>query len=284
MAMSSIARSVWRTLLLPQALDSPTKNRVDSAFRDLPTTRSDWSAPSDSPNRFEGRFEYKYPIDLTTYYRLRSALVGLVQPCSYTRSAGERGYLVRSLYYDTFDARAYVEKIIGLPDRIKLRVRAYAAQPEQAGAVRVELKTRRGLIVRKFSTLLSWQGFQRWQRDPDELAGSDPVLIEFRRLTLLQGLAPNVLVDYRRQAFETRDGGDVRITFDRDLRFATAQTLFPSSAFFRPATGPAVLLEIKTANRSPRWLQQILAKLELPSRPHSKYASGVEHTLAARFH
>lgn len=212
-----------------------------------------------------------------------SALTGLVRRCPFTRLAGPEGYFVRSLYYDTFDARAYVEKVTGLPNRIKLRIRTYAPRREQADLVRVELKTRQGAIVRKFSTVLSMDQYQRWQRDRNHPNPPDPVLIEFQRLLLLQCQRPNVLVDYRRQVLEPRDGSDVRITFDRDLRFAAAEELFPRSAFFRPAAAQTVLLEIKTAGQPPRWLERILARLELPSTPNSKYAAGIEQTLAARF-
>ncbi len=190
---------------------------------------------------------------------------------------------MRSLYYDTCDCQAYIDKIVGQPARIKLRVRAYASQPDANSPIRVELKTRQGSLVKKYSTLLELDRYQRWRRAPDRVSAADPVLIEFRRLCLLRLLQPNVLVDYHRQAWQAKDDPKLRITFDRNLRYAAANILFPHSPHFRPANNRGVLLEIKTTAQPPAWLRKILASLELPSCPHSKYANGVEQSLISRF-
>ncbi len=74
------------------------------------------------------------------------------------------------------------------------------------------------------------------------------------------------------------DGSDVKITFDHDLRFASASELFPRRPVFVATRPRFVVMEIKTKQAQPHWLHRIVCQFELPSVPNSKFATGIERT------
>jgi SPX domain protein involved in polyphosphate accumulation len=221
------------------------------------------------------RFELKYPLSLQQYYCFRNALLPYMEKDPFTKPTGS--YLVRSLYFDTYDYQAYHEKINGDYGRIKIRVRAYTDSPAGDPPVRVELKTRWGSAMEKYSCFTSSSLLQQflhtshWPEDEN-----NPVLIEFARLYHLRTLRPQLLVQYQREGFKARDGSNLRITFDRHICSAKAATLFPQHSFLRPQQPHEVILEIKCQNDHPRWLTQLVKQHGLKLQANSKYARGIE--------
>src|SRR5690606_10012800 len=114
--------------------------------------------------------------------------------------------------------------------------------------VRVELKTRRGSPMEKFSAFVtpadyaSYLVSRHWQ---DE---ANPVLTEFTRLVRLRELSPKLIVEYYREALVPRSRDDVRVTFDFDVRSTTAKTLFPGRSFWRHHHRDEVIFEVKCRN------------------------------------
>lgn len=223
------------------------------------------------------RFEYKYPLSSHVYRRLAAALRPHARHDAYSRRNPGNRYFVRSLYFDTSDFRAYAEKVTGERNRIKLRIRTYARKAEEADFVSVEIKTREGELVRKFSThvpfdeYLHFEEHRSWTRN-------DQVLIEFERMVRLSDLRPILIVDYWREAFVARDRADVRITIDHDVSAAGNAELFPENPIFRSRDPQVAVLEIKTADACPAWLEVLVRAFDLQSVPNSKYARGIEQT------
>jgi hypothetical protein len=223
------------------------------------------------------RFEHKYLLSPRVYRRFIAALTLYARHDRYSRRDRNRRYFVRSLYFDTSDYRAYTEKIVGERNRIKLRIRAYARTRMEAAFVSVELKTRDGARVRKFSAhvpfdhYLAYRATGFWRSDI-------PELIEFERLVRLGDLRPVVLVDYRREAFVPRDRANVRITIDHDLRAAHSSELYPTAPIFRIPGPRMAVLEIKVADGGPDWLEKLVQDFGLGAVPNSKYAQAIERT------
>ncbi len=221
------------------------------------------------------RFELKYQIPIQRYREIRNAMVPHMVPDKYTQDKGE--YLVRSLYYDTFNYQAYHEKINGNFGRIKIRVRSYTDQKDPNAKLRLELKTRRGAAMEKFSSFVPQSVFDEfsktghWPEDED-----NPVLVEFARLYHLRTLRPKIIVQYRREGLFSRRREDLRITFDRQVESCSASNLFPKETFFRPHHSDKVILEIKCKNDQPRWLSSLVKKHGLKFVANSKYTQGVE--------
>lgn len=237
----------------------------------------------DAPAITEERFEFKYRLSYHTYLRV----IGALRPWAHHDEFSERGrdhrYFVRSLYFDTYDYRAYEDKITGVPNRVKLRIRSYWPEHASAQFLKYEIKTRRGNMVNKFTEIVPLALHEELARGEWPQAPG-PVLEEFRRRALLLSLRPKVLVDYNREGFVPRDRRDVRITFDHSLRFAAADCVFPDDAFFRPEYPAAVVMEVKFRRERVPWLERIVRGLELRSMPNSKYSSAVEHSQHALFY
>ncbi|HZK24359.1 MAG TPA: polyphosphate polymerase domain-containing protein [Oscillospiraceae bacterium] len=221
------------------------------------------------------RFELKYRLTLQQYYQFRNALVPYMEQDPYTKPTGS--YLVRSLYFDTYDYQAYHEKVNGDYGRIKIRVRAYTDSPVGDPPLRVELKTRWGSAMEKYScftTATIYNQFMHTHHWPED--ETNPVLIEFARLYHLRTLRPQLLVQYQRQGFKARDNSNLRITFDSYVSSASAETIFPEEPFLRAQQPHEIILEIKCQKDHPRWLSQLVRQHGLKLQANSKYARGIE--------
>ena len=221
------------------------------------------------------RFELKYRLTYQQYYRVRSALAPYMEPDDYSRGDP---YLVRSLYFDTFNYQAYHEKIQGDFGRIKIRLRTYDSSPAKKPPVRVELKTRRGEAMEKFNTFVTTgeclEFLDTWHWP---ISQGDPVLLEFERLVHLRHLRPKILVQYRREGLQCRGRENLRVTFDHNVQSAGAASLFPAEeVFFRSQTPGTVIFEIKCRIEKPLWLTNIIKKHSLKYVANSKYTQGIE--------
>ncbi len=229
------------------------------------------------------RFELKYRLDLLTYHRLRCALRPATRHDEFSMRGCNNRYFVRSLYFDTYDYLAYEEKVTGVANRIKCRIRSYWPERDNAAFLKVELKTRVGNLVGKFTERVTLQDYDYFLKRRLWINEPGPVAQEFCRLVLLKDLRPKVLVDYEREALLPLDSSDVRITFDHALRFAIAEDVFPCQAFYQTARPQSIVMEIKTRRDRPRWLERLAETYELTTVPNSKYTWSIEQTQHSLF-
>jgi SPX domain protein involved in polyphosphate accumulation len=231
-----------------------------------------WKRPVES----NWRFEYKYRISPWQYHQVRNALVPYMMPDEHTRVAPADRYLVRSLYFDTYDYQAFHEKMGGDFGRIKIRIRSYTKTMSEETPIRVELKTRRGSAMEKFSSFVPAAYYTEFIQTGHWPAEDSPVLTEFERLYYLRALRPKLLVEYHREGLKSRSREDLRITFDFDVHSAGTATLFPETIFFRDHHPNVITLEIKCRNQQPTWLSKLVRQHGLKWVANSKYTRGIE--------
>lgn len=224
------------------------------------------------------RFERKYHLTTGQYHSVRNLVRSFMVPDAHTVRAGGR-YLVRSLYYDTRDFAAVHERNEGTYGRIKVRVRVYRDTPSDAPPVRVELKTKRGNSMVKYSSFVEYRHYRHFLKHrvwhPDQQ--NDPVLMEFARLQRARGLVPTLLVQYVREGYRPRDGQPVRLTLDHNVHSCSAVDLFPGNPLLKPHRPRNIVLEIKTNSRhEPDWLRHIVRHQSLKVVSNSKYVQGLE--------
>jgi hypothetical protein len=224
------------------------------------------------------RFEEKYVLDSFQYRQVTTGIAGFMKKDSYSKAARRGRYFVGSLYFDTSDYRAYMEKITGERNRIKLRIRSYTPIYSDADFVSVELKTRSGRLIIKYGTHAPISAYDRYMETGTWGPTDDPVLIEFERIARLQCQKPKVVVEYEREAFTSLRPSGLRISFDHAIRYARATSLFPQMPIYRSQPQSPIILEIKTPDDGPDWLQKLVRDLSLKAVPHSKYANAVEQT------
>lgn len=189
------------------------------------------------------RSERKFLIRYADYLALKSRLRVLLQ---LDRNSGESGeYRIRSLYFDTPGDRALREKLAGVSRREKFRLRYYG---DNIDLIRLEKKAKEnGLGVKITCPLTAEECELLITGRTDELDTRDRgVLTELVSKMKSQGLRPRTVVDYTREAY-VYGPGNVRITFDRDIRSGVSAVDFldreiPTVPVLDPGT---LVLEVK---------------------------------------
>lgn len=221
----------------------------------------------------EPRHELKHAISPLDALSLKRRFSAILRPDPH----GPDGvYAVRSLYFDDPYGRAAEEKLAGVRDRVKYRLRLYGGD---LGAVRLERKAKEGEWVRKDSLWIS-------PEEARELAAGDPRFLsrreepEARRMLseILSGpLQPSVLVEYTRTAYEY-DIGNCRLTLDEDLRFGFHTEDFFSTCPVLLSAGTLSILEIKFDSYLPSHIAHLAQLHDRGRAAASKFLSGAMRT------
>ncbi len=222
------------------------------------------------------RFELKYRLNYFNYLKIRNMVNSYMKKDSFTISAGRKGYLVRSLYFDTYDYKAYMEKMNGDCDRIKFRIRSYDDTMREDTPIRVELKVRKANRVEKHSTFVKGAELSYFEQHRTWNNLGDPVLSEFSRHLVLKDLQPLIITKYTREGFKSRLNDGLRITIDHEVRSAHAKRLFPEDALFRQHHPLTVVLEIKFKAFQPAWLKELIHSYGLKLIANSKFTQGIQ--------
>ena len=121
------------------------------------------------------RHELKFPITRTQLEVLRHT-IGNVLTLDPNADKETRSYHIRSLYFDTVFDDALYDKIAGVKDRDKYRIRIYNLSDK---IIHMECKTKVGSLISKRSVKIS--------RDlADQLIAADPTGLEYTQSGLLR--------------------------------------------------------------------------------------------------
>ncbi len=173
---------------------------------------SDPAQNGERPLRF--RHELKYLIRYDEKELLCSRLNGLMKRDG---NVGPKGYYkVRSLYFDDVWNTAYEDKLMGVSDRQKFRIRVYS---DGDNTIRLERKLKRGQYVAKQQAELTRDETERILGGDYSflLKRDEPLCGIFYNACVTELNRPRVMVDYEREPY-VFPAGDVRITFDTDVR------------------------------------------------------------------
>ena len=188
------------------------------------------------------RHEWKHEINYEDLLSIRARLRLAARPDPH--AVGGK-YLIRSLYFDNLSDQALREKLDGVNEREKFRIRYYNGD---TSLIRLEKKSKRNGLCAKLSALLSAEEARKIV-DGDLLwmlsAEDRPLLQELYCKMIDQGLAPKTIVDYTREPF-IYGPGNVRVTFDYDIRTGLNSTDFlnPDCPTV-PAGDAIIILEVK---------------------------------------
>ena len=216
------------------------------------------------------RHEYKYLISRADAELLKLRLPHIMQRDPH---AGETGrYTIRSLYFDDVNAAAYYEKMDGIDNRTKYRIRFYNYD---SSVIKLEKKEKLGNLTRKTAQTITKNDaraleYALSQGCPDH---PDGLTEELRLACLGRGLRPKVLVDYDRTPFLCH-AGNTRITIDENLRTRPyIAHLFASPRAMTPVLEPdQVILEVKFDDFLPGYLADALADIPKINMAISKFA------------
>jgi hypothetical protein len=241
------------------------------------------------------RYEYKYLVKNEHLPRLRQMVLPFVDRDKYALKSEEGEYTVRSIYFETPGFDFYNEKVAGIPNRKKLRIRGYN-QPEGATTVFLEIKRKYQVPSFKYRAPLRFEDAKMIFRGHaiNEFVTNSPPYPEAetnaRRFFFHihnQQLRPTVLVVYEREAYQEKlsTSNGLRITFDKNLRSAAYPAL--GDLFLETGIKPALtdhfVLEIKFNQSFPGWILPMIDSLSLKRQAVSKYVVCVDSQGIRRF-
>ena len=225
-----------------------------------------------------GRFEFKYIVPDSLCPIIEKEMREFMQLDPFCRELAGQAYLVRSLYFDDPGCGDYYEKIDGLLQREKYRIRTYGRSPD--APVFLEIKGRQNHFCFKYRTPLDrallacieahdWIGVVRAAR-------GNPVLSRFAAAALRRNLRATLTVEYWRRPFISQLDYSFRATFDHTLRSLLAIRLAEPPRRVRAVLAGHTVLEIKFAHSVPSWFQRLIGAYELNRIPVSKYCRAAE--------
>ncbi|WHX49902.1 polyphosphate polymerase domain-containing protein [Paenibacillus woosongensis] len=160
------------------------------------------------------RHELKFLVNRQQYFLMRQRLVNLMDHDQHTGSNGE--YHIRSLYFDDMDNTALHEKLGGIRQRCKYRIRIYNMQDD---VIHFEKKIKLNDYIAKVKEPITRGMYHSILNGDFQVlhVPEKPLLMELYQQMNHRLLRPKVIVDYVREPFVFANG-NVRITFDKDLR------------------------------------------------------------------
>ena len=215
------------------------------------------------------RHELKYFITPAELRVLRGVLTPVMQLDPNGNEHNE--YHIRSLYFDTIHDSALTEKIAGVGNRKKYRIRIYNFSDR---VIKLECKSKYGDLISKQSVSIPRElAEQLIAGDPDGLQRMrHPLLHDVYREMRTRLLRPAVIVDYVREAY-IHQAEEVRITFDKQVRTGlySVDMFNPQIPTYPVFDDPVEILEVKFDEFLPSYLQSILSGITAQRSAVSKY-------------
>ncbi len=166
-------------------------------------------------------------------------------------------YSIRSLYFDDMYHSAYGDKESGVSKRDKFRIRIYNMD---SSYISLENKIKEGAYVRKESVRINVEECDNILSGSTDclLEKSESVASDFALRCRINGLKPEIIVDYDRVPF-VYEHGKVRITFDMNIRAACGYNIFDDRVVsYDVLTSDLLIMEVKYTEYLPDIFRAIL--------------------------
>lgn len=216
------------------------------------------------------RNEFKYIISPESRTML-SRNLGLIMKRD--RNAIGKGYLVKSLYFDTIYDEAFRDNLLGAPSRQKYRIRCYN---NNYNFIRLEKKEKHlSKGMKRSCPLTQNEVLQLIDGHYDFLKGREEELLkEFYIEVKTKNLVPKVIVCYFREPF-LYPPGNVRITLDYELRHSgNVGDFFEDQKVYLKEEKTKCILEVKFDEFLPDVIKDMIQVKETMQTANSKYVTG----------
>jgi len=227
---------------------------------------------------FFQRFEWKYIIDRFTANKIyKELLLYKMDIDPFAIDMPNNFYVVNSIYFDSPTLKCYYDKMAGIKNRFKLRVRFYNDIKEDSFLF-LEIKKKVDAIVIKERLKINYNIDKKISFDSFNLNKSSILSDEqntFDRFSFLKkrySMKPLVGVKYKRKPLVGRFDNKIRITFDYDLK-----SYDPRMPNVLSGIDNNVIMEVKYNNTMPSWLKIIINKYNLNRDAYSKYTHCLEN-------
>lgn len=231
------------------------------------------------------RTEYKYLVPMNKLILLRNAIGNYTQRDFY--HLGNKDYTVRSIYFDTSNLKFYHEKLDGIKERKKLRIRGYN-QLSDDSIIFLEIKrknenyiskNRSPLFLNDLNNLFESKDLNSYIIETENYEQAIEDGRKFFHYMSKMSLHPVILIVYEREAYFSKFTDELRITFDKNLRYMLFPDIndFGSEGKMNFVMPSNFILEVKFSGGLPRWLHKIISGMSLSRLALSKYTMCIEN-------
>ena len=215
------------------------------------------------------RIETKYLMDEDQYQALRKRLEGMAEVDRY----GETPIL--NIYFDTPDYRLIRTSLEKPVYKEKLRLRSYGVPQDDTQAF-IEIKKKfKGVVYKRrigmsYEDSLAYLCEGRPVKEPSQISGEIDYFMHYYK-----GIRPAMAVSYDRIAMSGTTDSNLRITFDRNIRWRVDHMDLKEGNVGRDILEPGQhLMELKIAGAMSTELAEILSELNIYQVSFSKYGRG----------
>ncbi len=218
------------------------------------------------------RTEKKYILTLSQRRALLSKIFEHIKPDEYGEST------VCSLYFDTDDYRLVRRSMEKPVYKEKLRLRSYST-PKAGSKVFLELKKKYNGVVYKRRQTLEYTQAKEYIRS-GKMPEDSQIMREIDwSMRYYEGIKPKMFIAYDRTAFYSKTDRELRITFDRNVRFRTDNLDLGKGHYGeRILDRELCIMEIKALSAMPLWLTEALNELKVFPGSFSKYGTAYQLT------
>ena len=214
------------------------------------------------------RHEWKHEITYLDMLLIRQRLKAVAKV---DKNAVDGKYQIRSLYFDTLSDKALREKLNGISQREKFRIRYYNGD---TSLIHLEKKVKiAGLGTKFLANLTKEQAQAIVDGNLDWMKENEQELIRELYVKMKnEGLQPKTIVDYEREPF-TFSAGNVRVTLDYNIRTGLGCTDFLNTECITiPVAESPIILEVKWDNFLPTVIRDVIQLENRQTKAFSKYA------------
>ena len=207
------------------------------------------------------RHEIKHFITQADAVAIQNSLSAIASIDPHAQKEGY--YRIRSLYFDDLRDTALWEKLDGVNERRKYRIRYYN---DDLSYIMLECKIKQERLTedemcRLMNSDISWM-----------TTGHRPLLAALYVQMRTQGLRPRCVVEYMRVPF-VYGPGNVRVTIDWNIRTGPPAQFPDPKGLTLPVEGNPMLLEVKWDEYLPTIIRQATALKSRVPTAFSKYAA-----------
>lgn len=217
------------------------------------------------------RYEKKYIISFSQKERLLDRISDILLPDEFGEST------LCNLYFDTPDYRLIRASIERPVFKEKLRIRSYGV-PDKSSNVFVELKKKyKGVVYKRRINMTYEEAVDLLCRRNLPLSKGQVLGEVAYFMGHYKGLRPSVSIFCERSAFYSAEDENLRLTFDRNVRFRNQLLdLSLGDDGTRILEDGLFIMEIKSLNSIPLSIVHTLNELEIYPRSFSKYGKAYE--------
>lgn len=223
------------------------------------------------------RIEKKYIITADQKKRLLKAIRSNICKDSYHKSE------IYNVYFDNDNFDLIINSIDWVDFKAKIRARYYANYDYVFLEVKTKIRTTENNLGYKRRVkigLSEYEAFSHKRQSLYEILTKEnatpkslQIAKEIDYLISQSNLSPKILIIYNRESY--RDKDQVRITFDKNLRFRNQNLSFiprkNDTMFFKDERN--IIMEVKTRGALPLWLVRAMTKCDIYPERFSKIGS-----------